>query len=236
MKLCLITGGSRGLGKALVAQYANEGFTVYEFSRSGDTDHHVHCDFNSPIDSARIFEDLLSRLSKKNFSEILLINNAGTIHPIGPIFGFEVDAWIGNMNVNLNSAIIASGMFIRYFQNHAAKKVIGSISSGAAIRPKHGWALYCAAKAGLEQFSRTLALEQNSQLHPVDVVLVDPGVVDTDMQAQIRATKDSLFPERQRFVRFKTGGLLLQPDIVAKKIYDILSGDIENGKKYSVES
>jgi NAD(P)-dependent dehydrogenase (short-subunit alcohol dehydrogenase family) len=231
----LITGGSRGLGKALVAQYANEGFTVYEFSRSGDSDHHIYCDFNSPIDSARMIEDMLSRLSKKNYSEILLINNAGTIHPIGPISGFEVDAWIENMNINLNSAVIASGMFIKYFQNHAAKKVIGSISSGAAIRAKQGWSLYCGAKAGLDHFCRALALEQHTQEHPIDVVLIDPGVMDTDMQAKIRSADESLFPELQRFVNMKEDGQLLKPEFVAQKIYDILSGEVANGDKYSVE-
>ena len=231
----MITGGSGGLGKALVEKYNQEDFKVYEFSRSGKSAHHIGCDFSSPSEASQILENTISNLSRKEYSEIVLINNAGTIHPIGPILGFDPETWIDNMNINLNSAIIASGLFIKYFQNHSGKKVITSISSGAAIRAKHGWALYCAAKAGLDHFCRALALEQKAQQYPIHVVLMDPGVMDTDMQAKIRGAKESQFPELQRFVKMKEEGLLLTPESVAQKIFDVVSGEIENGVKYSVE-
>ena len=234
MKLSLITGGSRGLGRALSHTFEKEGFDVYDFSRSGTSERHVLTDFSSPVGAATIIENKLSDLAKNDYSDIVLINNAGTLDPIGPIAEFDPDSWIDNININLNSAIIASGMFIKYFQNHACQKTIATISSGAAIRAKHGWSLYCAAKAGLDHFCRTLAMEQSTQKHPVDVILIDPGVMDTDMQAKIRSTDEALFPDLERFINMKESGELLEPETVAQKIYEILSGDIENGAKYSV--
>ena len=234
MKLSLITGGSRGLGKALANKYEKEGFEVYEFSRSGELERHVLTDFSSPIGAATILGAKFSDLAEKDYSEIVLINNAGTLEPIGPIAEFDADAWIDNININLNSAVVASGMFFKHFQNHPCKKIIVTISSGAAIRAKYGWSLYCAAKAGLDHFSKSLAMEQNTQQHPIDIVTIDPGVMDTDMQAKIRGTDESLFPELERFVKMKADGELLKPETVAQKIYEILSGDIENGMKYNI--
>jgi benzil reductase ((S)-benzoin forming) len=136
MKLTLITGGSRGLGKALVEKYKHQGFTVFEFSRSGKSENHVACDFSSPSDAGHMIDKMLADLSKQDYSEVVFINNAGTLDPIGPIAGFEVDACLQSIHINLNSAMISSGLFIKHFQNHSARKVMAGISSGAAIRVK----------------------------------------------------------------------------------------------------
>lgn len=235
MKLALITGGSKGLGKSLMEKFLHEGFKVHEFSRSGKSENNIWCDFTDPEKAAQIIGDALFNLSDIGYSEIYLINNAGTIDPTGPITEFKTKDWIDNININLNSAIITSGKFIKHFQHHSCKKAIISISSGAAIRAKHGWSLYCAAKAGLEQFCRSLAIEQSTQREPTDVAIVDPGIIDTDMQAKIRKTKKSSFPELDRFIGFHREGQLSSPKWVADKIYEILSGNIKNGAKYSVK-
>ncbi len=234
-RLAIITGGSKGLGKSLVEKYRRENFEVCEFSRSGQSANHIACDFVSPLNTARIIDEALSVFSTKEFSEIVLINNAGTIDPIGPISEFEAESWLNHVNINLNSSIIVSGIFIKHFQNHSGKKVIASISSGAAIRCKAGWSLYCASKAGLEQFCRTLALEQGSGKSSIDIVIIDPNIIDTDMQATIRNSDQLLFPELSRFIGFKEAGQLGSPSAVAEKVFNILAGEIKNGAKYAVE-
>ncbi len=235
MKLALITGGSKGLGKSLSEKYLNEGFEVREFSRSGKSANSIRCDFSSPEDSAQIINETLSELSRRDFSRIDLINNIGTLNPIGPISEFEIESWIDHININLTSSVMMSGIFVKHFQNHSGKKVIATISSGAATKSKYGWSLYCTVKAGLEQFSRTLALEQNSKKGLIDTVIIDPGIVDTNMQATIRDTNERLFPELSRFIGFKEDGELENPATVAEKIYNILSGNIKNGAKYSLK-
>jgi len=78
-------------------------------------------------------------------------------------------------------------------------KKITFISSGAALRAKYGWSLYCASKAGLEQFCKTISIEQESQDNPILCITIDPDIIDTEMQSRIRTTDSVLFPESQRF-------------------------------------
>lgn len=235
MKLAMITGGSRGLGEALVEIYKNEDFEVIEFSRSGGSASHLHCDFSNPEEAAETIDEVFSGIKKADYAEVLLINNAGTIEPIGPIANYDVNSWITNIDINFNSAIIASGLFLKHFQRYAYKKVIATVSSAAAIRAKAGWSLYCAAKAGLEQFCRTLAKEQDAEANPIRIVTINPGVMDTQMQSVIRSSKQEDFPELGRFIGLKNEGLLLPPQSVAKNIYNFLDGHVENGAEFIVE-
>ena len=59
---------------------------------------------------------------------------------------------------------------------------------------------YCAVKAGLDHFSRSVALDQAHMPHPARIVSLAPGVIDTDMQVQLRAGDPALFPDLARFV------------------------------------
>lgn len=235
MKLALITGGSKGLGKALVTKYLSSDYEVLEFSRSGKSEHHIRCDFSDLNSFPDIFNSTLSVYKNSDLSEIILINNAGTIDPIGPISESEVQDWKNSIDINFTAAVLATGLFIKHFQSNACRKSIAFISSGAAITPKYGWALYCASKAGLEQFCNTVAIEQETEDSPINCFIINPHIMDTGMQFRIRSTNDSLFPEVQRFIEFKNDGLLRSPDSVADEIYSILSNpELESGGKYAV--
>jgi benzil reductase ((S)-benzoin forming) len=235
MKLLLLTGGSKGLGRSLLKKFTGQDFTVIEFSRSGKTKHNIKCDLSYPEKFSEIFNRIISDCSMNNYAEIILINNAGTIEPIGPITNYETDDWIKHININLMTSIVTSGIFTKTFQNHPCKKTIVFISSGAAVRSKYGWSLYCASKAGIEQFCKTLAIEQAQQQYPVNNIIIDPGLIDTDMQADIRNTNENFFPEISRFTGFKENGLLKSPEYVADKIFNVISGIIKNGEKYIIE-
>jgi NAD(P)-dependent dehydrogenase (short-subunit alcohol dehydrogenase family) len=235
MKIVLITGGSKGLGKSLVHKYLENDYKVIEFSRSGHSKDNLKCDFTDHQSFPKIFSSTLSEIEKSKTSEIVLINNAGTIEPIGPISEFKIQDWINHINTNFTSAVITTGLFIKHFQSMPCAKSIAFISSGAALRPKYGWSLYCASKAGLDQFCRSISIEQESQNNPISCVIIDPDIIDTEMQSKIRATDSTLFPESQRFKLFKSDGLLRSPKSVAEKIYTIISNPIKNGHRYSVD-
>jgi hypothetical protein len=74
----------------------------------------------------------------------------------------------------------------------------------------------------MENFIRALALEQKAQPQPFIPINIDPGVIDTEMQALIRETPAADFPELERFVQLKQQGLLMPPDNVATAIFRIL--------------
>lgn len=234
MKLAIITGGSKGLGKSLVDTYHHKGFNVLEYSRSGDSEHTVRCDFSDPKAASFIVESSLSSYKDDKFSEIILINNVGAVDPIGPISEYASEAWIANININFTASILTSGGFLTCFQNHPCNKSIVFISSGAAVKSKHGWSLYCAAKAGLERFSKTLSLEQASQTHPIKSIIIDPAIIDTAMQSSIRNSDKRLFPELDRFIGFKEQGHLLSPTTVAERVYNIVASNTDIDAKYNV--
>src|SRR5690606_17031869 len=123
----------------------------------------------------------------------------------------------------------------RHFRHSRGRKVIVNVSSGAALKGYAGWSLYCAAKAGMESFIRAIAVEEKFQAHPFIPVSVDPGVIDTDMQALIREALPSDFPEVERFRKRKAEGGLAHPDAVAKGIIAVATRqDLEAGVCYDL--
>jgi NAD(P)-dependent dehydrogenase (short-subunit alcohol dehydrogenase family) len=113
--------------------------------------------------------------------------------------------------------------------------VLANISSGAAQKGYAGWSLYCAAKAGMENYIRALALEQQAEPHPFIPVNVGPGVIDTEMQALIRTSTASDFPEIERFIVRKEQGALLSPMKVAAAVCRILDlPSLSSGARYEV--
>jgi hypothetical protein len=93
------------------------------------------------------------------------------------------------------------------------------ISSGAASSAYPGWSVYCASKAALDHHARAVQLDAQAG---VRICSLAPGVIDTDMQAQIRATPTERFPLRQRFVDLKRQGGLAAPADCAARIVDFL--------------
>ncbi|TFW00613.1 SDR family NAD(P)-dependent oxidoreductase [Oxalobacteraceae bacterium OM1] len=233
-KLALITGGSRGLGAALCAHYAAQGFEVVEFSRSGKQPYSVKVDLTRPEAANAVFARTLQPLAARQFEEIVAINNAGVLDPIGPTSRKDIADVIANANANYVSAIAFITRVVDAFQGHAARKRIGNISSGAALRGYAGWSLYCAAKAGIEHFVRSVAVEQQQEAQPFTLVNIGPGVIDTEMQATIRGAKADDFPTVGRFLDLKANNALRRPEDVAAFVAAVLAGTPENGARYDI--
>jgi NAD(P)-dependent dehydrogenase (short-subunit alcohol dehydrogenase family) len=86
-----------------------------------------------------------------------------------------------------------------------------------------GSAAYCAIKAGLDHLARALALEQAALPNGAKVVSLAPGVIDTDMQVQLRQADAGLFPERERFAQLHASGQLDSPATAAAKVLGYLA-------------
>jgi benzil reductase ((S)-benzoin forming) len=235
MKLALISGGSKGLGAEIAKKYLARGFQVLEFSRSAPHSYSVAADFSDPRQAAAVVARELSVLAPLSFEEIVVVSNAGTVSPIGPASRKEPAEVAANLNVNVTSAILFISEAIRQFQNQPCKKTIVNISSGAALMPFFGWSLYCSAKACLETFVRTLSLEQIAEPHPFLAISIEPGIVDTDMQASIRTSSERDFPDLRRFLGFQQSGALRPADEVAEIVLKIVQRNSGNGLRYNVQ-
>lgn len=234
MKLVAISGGSRGLGLALAKGYLDAGFQVVEFSRSAPHSFSVAADFSDPEAAHRVVSAEFARLAALEYEEIVIVNNAATLQPVGPTSRKEPAELVANLNVNVVSAVLFLSEAVRRFQGHPCRKSLVNISSGAALRAYYGWSLYCSSKACLEAFVRTVALEQGGEPHPFLALSIEPGVIDTEMQASIRGTSAQDFPELQRFVALKQSGSLRPPEEVAEAIRSIVRQNRGNGVRHDV--
>jgi benzil reductase ((S)-benzoin forming) len=222
MKLLLITGGSKGLGRAICEQFETRSYKILEFSRSAPHPYSIRMDLAEPETSRLILANAIEPMDSSQLQELIVINNAGTLEPIGPTFSKPYSGLIKNMNTNYISPVLLLTEIIARFQAAACRKVIVNISSGAALKGRAGWSLYCAAKAGMENFIRALALEQQAQPQPFIPINIDPGVIDTEMQALIRETSPADFPDVELFIQRKKQALLVPPEKTAAAIVRIL--------------
>ena len=97
------------------------------------------------------------------------------------------------------------------------RKVL-NISSGLGRRPMASQAPYCAAKAGMDHFTRCVALDEAQHPHGARLVSLAPGVIDTDMQVQLRGSDPANFPDRERFADLQRQGQLSSPDEAAARV------------------
>lgn len=203
MKLFIITGGSRGLGQALCEQFKARDYKILEFSRSSPHEYSIRADLADSEQSRLTVANAIESIDSSLLEELIVVSNAGTLEPIGPTSSKSYSDLIKNMNTNFVSAVLVLTEVIARFQAAAYRKVIVNISSGAALKGRAGWSLYCAAKAGMENFIRSLALEQQAGPQPFIPINIDPGVIDTEMQALIRATSPEDFPDVELFIQRK---------------------------------
>ena len=225
----IVTGASRGLGAALVAQLLADGGHVVAIARDcSQLPAHPQL---ATIDADLADSHLLPLLAERalaqlaSCSSLTLINNAGTVQPIASIGSFADGVAEQALALNLTAPIVLCNAFVAHTAGFGGQRRVLNISSGAAANAYPGWAVYCASKAGLDHFTRTLALEQQTAANPVLAVSLYPGVVDTGMQGEIRAADPAHFPNLPRFAALKAEGQLTQPADCAAAICRYLHGN-----------
>lgn len=223
MRLALVSGGSRGLGAELYRLLVERGDHVVEFSRSAPHAHSVATDFSDPEASRRTIAAALAALPQTEWEEIVVIANAATIEPIGPTSRQDPSALLKNLNGNIVAPILFITEAVARFQSQACRKTLVNISSGAATRGQAGVSLYCAAKAGLDNYIRAVALEQELEAAPFTAITVDPGAMDTAMQQSILDAPVDDFPDLDRFVQRARSGSLRVPAKVAAAVLRIVA-------------
>lgn len=218
MKKFFITGTSSGIGKALAEAALSAGYKVTGLSRRHTIEHpnyrHLNVDLTDLDDYAGIGFDGVP----KETDEIILVNNAGTIGPVKPVSGMDPVQVARAYRLNLTAPTILSQLFLENLSDFQGQKTILNISSGAGSYPIKSWSVYCASKAALDMFSEVLQLD-----HPeVRCHAISPGVVDTEMQGEIRRASEKDFPDLDRFVEYKEKGELASAPDIAQKILHVI--------------
>jgi NAD(P)-dependent dehydrogenase (short-subunit alcohol dehydrogenase family) len=154
---------------------------------------------------------------------VTLINNAAVVSSPGPLSNTPDKDLSQAVRVGLEAPLLLSAAFLRATADWTVPRRVLFISSGLGRRAMAGAATYCATKAGLDHLARALALEEATQAHGAKVVSLAPGVIDTDMQVQLRGADPALFPERERFVALQAAGQLDSPAQAATKVLGYLA-------------
>lgn len=230
MRRVVITGVSRGLGAALLDRLLDlpdtavtaigRRFTEEQRSGAGERLTLLTADLSDPAALPSV-ERLAAALD--GGQDAVLLHNAGVIQPVGPIGTLPAGELAAAVAVNLTAPMLLTNAFLAAVPASTRRVRLLFISSGAAHRPIEGWSAYCTTKAGAEAFFAVVSAEAARRDPRVTVGVISPGVIDTDMQATLRAAE---FPEHDRFVRWHRSGELRSPRVVAA---EIVAQHITNG-------
>ena len=191
-KTVLITGASRGIGKAAAYAFAEAGANVALIARSVDEIAQIAGDIGVkalaiPCDVSRHTEvEAAVNATAATFGGLdVLIGNAGVVDPIGNIADTDPDAWGRLIDINLKGIYygmraVMPGMLQ---QGHGT---LLTVSSGAAYGPVEGWSAYCASKAAAYMLTR--AADHEARAQGLRIMGLSPGTVATEMQREIKAS------------------------------------------------
>lgn len=224
----ILTGHSRGLGAAIAADLLAHKIPTLGLSRRA----HVGLGQDHPDLLTEVEIDLaddaalrrwLSGNALRDFladsKTILLINNAGSVQPIGPLETQDAAMVAKTVSLNVTAPLMLAAA-VAAMRGGAELRIV-HVSSGAGRKAYAGWNIYCATKAALDHHARAV-VEDGSK--GVKICSLAPGIIDTDMQAELRASSPAKFPMHADFIALKAQGALLKPaDVAANFVRYLLS-------------
>jgi NAD(P)-dependent dehydrogenase (short-subunit alcohol dehydrogenase family) len=228
----IVTGHTRGLGAALVDALRARGIDVLGVARSRRAPAADAAAFAGRFEQVELDLSDSGKLAQwldggtlarflRGAQRALLINNAGTLGPVGPSAAQAPADVAAAVALNVAAPLMLASAFSAATAD-ASDRRIAHVSSGAARNPYPGWTLYCATKAALDHHARAAALDAERGMR---VASVAPGVIDTEMQGQIRSMDEARFPLRERFANMKRSGQLASPEEAAGKFVEYLLSD-----------
>ena len=195
-----ITGASRGIGAATARHFARAGHPVAlvartqstldglakEINGAGGRAVAISCDVADAEAVNRAVDQAVAALGGIG----IVINDAGTLAPVGPLVDTPPAEWAQAIAINL-----CGPMNVMHYAVPRLPKggVVINITSGAALSPTYGWTTYCASKAALMITSRIVQIEEGAR-RGIRVIALSPGMVDTEMYAYNRAHREGREP------------------------------------------
>jgi len=167
--IAVVTGGSRGIGKAIADALRESGAAVTALDRSHGVD----------VTERNTVETAFAELGPVD----LLVNNAGTMDAIGPAWQVDPDDWRRDIETSLFGAFNCSRAVLPGMVERGAGRIV-NVSSGVATRAYPHASAYAAAKAALRSFTQSLAAETAE--HGIAVFAISPGFVWTEMTERLR--------------------------------------------------
>jgi benzil reductase ((S)-benzoin forming) len=233
--LTILTGASRGMGQALASQLIAPGAALVCISRQRNTvlEREAHqegatleqwpLDLSDGAVAAARLDHWLRAQDPSNFASATLINNAGVISDLVPLRDARAGDLAHALRVGLEAPMQLCAAFLGATQQWQMPRKVLNISSGLGRRAMASSSAYCAAKAGMDHFTRCLALDEALQPNGAKVCALAPGVIDTDMQVQLRGADQAVFPDQSAFASLHNQGQLTSPAQAAQRVLRYLA-------------
>lgn len=224
----IVSGHSRGLGAAIADELLGRGIPVLGLARQGNpalvAQHggqlaEVALDLADGAALAGLLAGAALGDWIADAEQVLLVNNAGTLQPMGPLPLQEVEAVARAVAVNVAAPMMLAAALAQAGGESVRERRVLHVSSGAARKPYAGWSVYCATKAALDHHARAVQADATPGLR---ICALAPGVIDTAMQGEIRASTLERFPARDRFAQMQASGGLVAPAECAMHLVDYL--------------
>ena len=234
--LVILTGASRGLGQAMAAQYLADGAFVLGLSRKQSTELKASgaggleqwpVDLSDPLPAAERLGTWLADFERRAGgtlpSRVRVIHNAALLSDPGDVSDADPAELAQSLRIGLEAPVALTAAFLRATAHWSASdRRVLFVSSGLGRRAMAGSAAYCAQKAGLDHFARALALEEEGRPRGARVASVAPGIIDTDMQKQLRGADVQRFAAQTQFDEWHRTGALDSPATAAAKVIALL--------------
>jgi len=235
-KVAIITGASKGIGKAIAETFAKEGCNLTIVSRNVDEVRNtagelkrygvdvlpLKCDVSNPVEVEEMVKKTIARFKKID----ILVNNAGIYGPLGPLVDNDIGQWKSTVDINLMGTVTCTKFVLPYMIKAKKGKVINLSGGGSGGPPTPTISAYVTSKVAVVRFAEVIAEEVKE--HNIQVNSIAPGAVNTRLLDQVLAAADKLdkkFLERSIKQR-ETGGT---PPEKAAQLALFLASDDSDG-------
>jgi NAD(P)-dependent dehydrogenase (short-subunit alcohol dehydrogenase family) len=187
-QVALVTGGTQGIGHAIVRGLLDAGVSVAYCARNLDKEfveaNKPAAGFQADVSDSNEVVRLVQSVMEKFGRIDILVNNAGIYGPIGPVWENDPEVWQQTININLfGSFLMCHAVIPEMLRAKRGGRII-NISGGGAATPFPRYTAYAVSKAALVRFTETLAIEIAP--HNIQVNAVAPGFVATRLHEQTR--------------------------------------------------
>lgn len=231
--LVIVTGHSRGIGRAVVEATPWSDARIIGVARSaGETEtlpggaqlEPLSADLSTSAGCAAVADRVSDELERSTPDHVVLVHAAATLDPMEPAAEADPEGYAQAVQLDSVAPQLLGQAFLRRTAGlpPTTRRTLLFLTTGSgSVYP--GWSVYKAGKAAVDAWVRQVGAEEERRDHGAVVLAVAPGVVDTAMQARIRETDPADFPARDKFVGLHERGELRDPAEVATELWECIT-------------